>query len=259
MKLDHAVTSYEESQDDTNETGHHVSRGGLHGVGAELKEKKEKFEGELKKELKKVQRFRDQIRTWQGSDMKIDAGLQTQMEKMRKTIESHMERFKEQERKSKTKPFSTGALQAKLKRDKNDPKYKTLTWINNAMQKLQEFGELVEAEIESLSGSKSKASQRTELDEKKLFFDNHVEKLEMVRFGHRNPSPLFPRLALPKTPPSDVATFVASSCRAATILVSKGLTSCIATDADTPDVPHCVARPGHAPHRQRPRRARRRG
>ena len=154
----------------------------MHGVGAELKEKKEKFETELKKDLKKVQRFRDQIRTWQGSDLKIDSGLQAQMEKMRKTIESHMERFKEQERKSKTKPFSTGALNAaKTKQNKNDPKYKTLAWVNNAMQKLQEFGDLVEADIESLSGGKSKASRRAELDDKKLFFDTHVEKLEMVR------------------------------------------------------------------------------
>jgi CCR4-NOT transcriptional regulation complex NOT5 subunit len=30
---------------------------------------KEKYEGDLKKEIKKLQRFRDQIKTWQGTSM----------------------------------------------------------------------------------------------------------------------------------------------------------------------------------------------
>ena len=33
-----------------------------------LKAQKEKYEGDLKKEIKKLQRFRDQIKSWQASN-----------------------------------------------------------------------------------------------------------------------------------------------------------------------------------------------
>ncbi|KAG1107751.1 hypothetical protein G6F42_016251 [Rhizopus arrhizus] len=64
---------------------------------------KEKYEQDLKKEIKKLQRLRDQIKTWLSSnDIKDKSAL---MEN-RKLIESEMERFKNVEREMKTKAFS---------------------------------------------------------------------------------------------------------------------------------------------------------
>ena len=43
---------------------------------AEVQTLKEKYEGDLKKEIKKLQRLRDQIKTWAGSnDVKDKGGL----------------------------------------------------------------------------------------------------------------------------------------------------------------------------------------
>lgn len=52
---------------------------------------KEKFEADLKKEIKKLQRYRDQIKTWSAStDIKDKKSLLD----ARKLIEREMERFK---------------------------------------------------------------------------------------------------------------------------------------------------------------------
>ena len=65
LKLEHVRSSYNESNVQSHHERplpggkiHHISRSGEKGVGIELKEKKEKYEAELKKELKKMQRFR---------------------------------------------------------------------------------------------------------------------------------------------------------------------------------------------------------
>jgi CCR4-NOT transcription complex subunit 3 len=58
---------------------------------AEQQSLKEKFEGELKKEIKKLQRFRDQIKTWIGSN---DIKDKSQLLETRRTIETKMEVFK---------------------------------------------------------------------------------------------------------------------------------------------------------------------
>src|SRR4051794_26468856 len=52
---------------------------------------KEKYEGDLKKEIKKLQRFRDQLKAWKGNN---DIKNKKPLEDARKQIEIHMERFK---------------------------------------------------------------------------------------------------------------------------------------------------------------------
>jgi CCR4-NOT transcription complex subunit 3 len=64
---------------------------------------KEKYEGDLKKEIKKLQRLRDQIKTWLGSSEVKDKG---QLTEARKIIESKMEQFKICEKDTKTKAYS---------------------------------------------------------------------------------------------------------------------------------------------------------
>jgi hypothetical protein len=52
---------------------------------------KEKYEADLKKEIKKLQRYRDQIKSWASSS---DVKNKTPLLDARKDIENEMERFK---------------------------------------------------------------------------------------------------------------------------------------------------------------------
>ena len=74
---------------------------------AQSSSQRDKFEGELKKEIKKLQRLREQIRTWiSGNEIKDKELL---VEK-RQQIENRMERFKKCEQKTKMKAYSKEAL-----------------------------------------------------------------------------------------------------------------------------------------------------
>ncbi|KAG7531739.1 CCR4-Not complex component Not N-terminal domain [Arabidopsis suecica] len=69
---------------------------------------KEKFEADLKKEIKKLQRYRDQIKTWIQSseikDKKVSASYEQSLVDARKLIEKEMERFKICEKRPRQKP-----------------------------------------------------------------------------------------------------------------------------------------------------------
>jgi CCR4-NOT transcription complex subunit 3 len=68
---------------------------------------KEKSEADLKKEIKKLQRLRDQIKTWLTSN---DIKDKRPLGENRKLIETRMERFKVVERETKTKAYSKEGL-----------------------------------------------------------------------------------------------------------------------------------------------------
>lgn len=70
---------------------------------AEQQALKEKYEADLKKEIKKLQRLRDQIKSWLGSSEIKD---KNQLLEARKIIETKMEQFKICERDTKTKAYS---------------------------------------------------------------------------------------------------------------------------------------------------------
>eukprot|EP00850_Spirogloea_muscicola_P005366 SM000024S07828 [mRNA] locus=s24:691085:697782:- [translate_table: standard] len=90
--------------------------------------KKDKFENELKKELKKLQRYRDQIRTWLSTQ---DIALSDQLESARKQIEQEMERFKQCEKASKIKAFSKEGLVQQPKLDPEEQgKAEAATFLN---------------------------------------------------------------------------------------------------------------------------------
>ncbi|MCO5593541.1 hypothetical protein L7F22_047555 [Adiantum nelumboides] len=84
-----------------------VERGAHKVYDTENANQKEKFEADLKKEIKKLQRYRDQIKTWlQSSEIKDKKALLD----ARKLIEREMERFKVCEKETKTKAFSKEGL-----------------------------------------------------------------------------------------------------------------------------------------------------
>eukprot|EP00850_Spirogloea_muscicola_P002288 SM000008S22377 [mRNA] locus=s8:1302711:1309258:+ [translate_table: standard] len=96
--------------------------------------KKDKFENELKKELKRLQRYRDQIRTWLSTqDTKA---LSDQLESARKQIEQEMERFKQCEKASKIKAFSKEGL---VQQPKLDPEEQGKVEAANFLNKLRGF------------------------------------------------------------------------------------------------------------------------
>lgn len=143
---------------------------------------KEKYEGDLKKEIKKLQRLRDQIKTWQGDNSIKD---KTKLNGNRKLIEEKMEKFKICEKETKTKAFSKEGLA----QDRTDPKQKAKAgvgeWVSDALTKLKEQSDEMEAEIETLnSGKRKKRGEEnprvTQLKENITRHEYHVEMLERV-------------------------------------------------------------------------------
>lgn len=141
---------------------------------------KEKFEADLKKEIKKLQRYRDQIKTWiQSSEIKDKKALMD----ARKLIEKEMERFKICEKETKTKAFSKEGLGQQPKTDpKEKAKSETRDWLNNTVSELESQIDSFEAEMEGLSVKKGKARppRLTHLESSITRHKAHIMKLELI-------------------------------------------------------------------------------
>nr|XP_043631689.1 CCR4-NOT transcription complex subunit 3 isoform X2 [Erigeron canadensis] len=141
---------------------------------------KEKFEADLKKEIKKLQRYRDQIKTWiQSSEIKDKKALMD----ARKLIEREMERFKICEKETKTKAFSKEGLGQQPKTDpKEKAKSETRDWLNNTVSELESQIDSFEAEMEGLSVKKGKARppRLTHLESSITRHKAHIMKLELI-------------------------------------------------------------------------------
>uniref|UniRef100_A0A251SGS0 Putative CCR4-Not complex component, Not N-terminal domain-containing protein n=1 Tax=Helianthus annuus TaxID=4232 RepID=A0A251SGS0_HELAN len=137
---------------------------------------KEKFEADLKKEIKKLQRYRDQIKTWIQSseikDKKVSASYEQALMDARKLIEREMERFKICEKETKTKAFSKEGLGQQPKTDpKEKAKSETRDWLNNTVSELESQIDSFEAEMEGLS---------THLESSITRHKAHIMKLELI-------------------------------------------------------------------------------
>ena len=142
---------------------------------------KEKFEADLKKEIKKLQRYRDQIKTWAASsEIKDKKSLMD----ARKIIEREMERFKVCEKETKTKAFSKEGLGQQPKTDPRErARGEAREWLNRVVDELQAQQDTFEAEIESLSAQKkgkTKPARLTHLEESVSRHREHVTKLETI-------------------------------------------------------------------------------
>nr|XP_043614135.1 CCR4-NOT transcription complex subunit 3-like [Erigeron canadensis] len=148
---------------------------------------KEKFEAELKKEIKKLQRYRDQIKTWQLSteikDKKVSASYEQALVDSRKLIEKEMERFKICEKETKTKAFSKEGLEQQPKLDpKEKAKSETREWVNNTVSELESQIDSFEAEMEGLIVKKGKTRppRLTHLESSINRHKAHIMKLELI-------------------------------------------------------------------------------
>ncbi|KAH9728406.1 transcription regulator NOT2/NOT3/NOT5 family protein [Citrus sinensis] len=141
---------------------------------------KEKFEADLKKEIKKLQRYRDQIKTWiQSSEIKDKKALVD----ARKLIEREMERFKICEKETKTKAFSKEGLGQQPKTDpKEKAKSETRDWLNNLVSELESQIDSFEAELEGLTVKKGKTRppRLTHLETSITRHKAHIMKLELI-------------------------------------------------------------------------------
>ncbi|GAA5925583.1 CCR4-NOT core subunit NOT3 [Sporobolomyces koalae] len=145
---------------------------------------KEKLETDLKTQIKKLQRLRDQIKTWMASS---DVKDKQPLIDNRKLIETQMEKFKACEKEMKTKAFSKEGLSAAAKLDpKEQQKLDLCQWIQTMVEELSRQVEQAEAELETIQGlkSKKKDSEREarleELDRLNERRSWHINRLELI-------------------------------------------------------------------------------
>ncbi|CUS21983.1 LAQU0S04e05490g1_1 [Lachancea quebecensis] len=107
---------------------------------------REKLESDLKREIKKLQKHRDQIKTWLSKEDVKDK-QQVLMEN-RRLIESGMERFKSVEKMMKTKQFSTEALTNPdiIKDPRELKKRDQFLFVQDCLEELQKQLESYEAQ-----------------------------------------------------------------------------------------------------------------
>ena len=122
--------------------------------GAQNQNQKEKFESELKSQIKKLQRYRDDIKTWiTNSDIKDKRPLTD----ARKLIETEMERFKVCEKEFKTKAFSKEGLSQAAKEDpKTKERNRVRNWLSAGLETVNDSKDKYEAELETINTSKKK-------------------------------------------------------------------------------------------------------
>lgn len=144
---------------------------------------KEKYEGDLKKEIKKLQRLRDQIKSWVGGNEIKDKSALIEARKVRPSsarhshpmlylwalsfpfdmqlIETKMEQFKICEKETKTKAYSREGL---AREDKLDPREQDrenkLNWLQSCVDKLNELVETLDGEVDKITSGKSKAKSK---------------------------------------------------------------------------------------------------
>ncbi|OCK79157.1 hypothetical protein K432DRAFT_426748 [Lepidopterella palustris CBS 459.81] len=154
---------------------------------------KEKLEDALKKEIKKLQRSRDQIKTWATmNDIKDKKPLLEQ----RKLIETQMEKFKAVEKEMKTKAYSKEGLSLASKLDpKEKEKLEAVEFLSSMVDELERQIETIEAETETLQvtikkGKKDggKADRIAELERITERHKWHQNKLELLQRALENGS-----------------------------------------------------------------------
>ncbi|PCD34990.1 hypothetical protein AU210_007579 [Fusarium oxysporum f. sp. radicis-cucumerinum] len=152
---------------------------------------KDKLEDNLKREIKKLQRLRDQIKTWAASnDIKDKAPLLEH----RKLIETQMEKFKAVEKAMKTKAYSKEGLSAAAKLDpKEQAKVEASEFLSGMVDELEQQIETLEAEGESIQATMKKGKNNTAKAERIAEIERIIErhkwhqgKLELIRRSLEN-------------------------------------------------------------------------
>jgi CCR4-NOT transcription complex subunit 3 len=142
---------------------------------------KEKYEVDLKKEIKKLQRHRDQIKTWvASSDIKDKRPLTD----ARKLIETKMEQFKVCEKETKTKTYSKEGLARETKIDPHEAaKNSTRDWLSEKVDQLSLQIDMHEADMEKLTSGKGSKRNKQEIEQLEASIKRHrwhIARLEQI-------------------------------------------------------------------------------
>lgn len=140
---------------------------------------KEKFEREMGREIKKLQRHRDNIRVWVNSPDVKDKNV---LLEAKRKIEVQMETFKACEKESKTKAYSREGLEASKQLDPvEEERQQMRDWVQDTQQKLTDQINILDAEMELLSSKKNRDLEAIDhlqgrLDKLKY----HYDKLDLL-------------------------------------------------------------------------------
>uniref|UniRef100_A0A7E4ZXB4 Not3 domain-containing protein n=1 Tax=Panagrellus redivivus TaxID=6233 RepID=A0A7E4ZXB4_PANRE len=139
---------------------------------ANSENQRDKFQDDLKREIKKLQRLRDLIKGWQfASDIKD----KDKLSQYRRLIETKMEQFKDIERENKTKPHSKQGLSAEEKLDPREKeKSDAIDWLRSKIRSIQDDVDRTEMRIESAQSAGGNKRRKGKDDSNK-------EKLEELR------------------------------------------------------------------------------
>jgi len=143
---------------------------------------KEKYEQDLKKEIKKLQRLREQVKGWATNNEIRD---KEPLLEGRRSVESRMERFKELEREMKTKAYSREGLQKSGRLSKEEQEQEDCKeWVQEKIDVIKDQQEAIEADIEGLSGNTKKKAKNADklaiLEERLRMHKWHIEQLELI-------------------------------------------------------------------------------
>jgi CCR4-NOT transcription complex subunit 3 len=162
---------------------------------SEISSQKEKLESDLKKEIKKLQRSRDQLKQWLGDNsIKLDKNL---LQENRGRIEHAMDQFKDLEKSSKIKQFSNEGLELQAQRSSRYSKFNpeqvkknaAVEYLSDIIEQLNQQNEGLEVELHLLSVQlkKAKASNNSSIQAsigdaryKIERNNNHLTKLEKI-------------------------------------------------------------------------------
>lgn len=189
-KVDEGVQIFESIYEKIHQTGN--------------QSQKEKLEDALKKEIKKLQRSRDQIKTWAASNDIKDKKPLMEKRKLIETVcrgsisrgisalltddEQQMEKFKAVEKDMKTKAYSKEGLMAGAKLDpKEKEKLETCDFLSKMVEELERQIEQLEAEAENLQATMKKGKKDTSKADKVASIEDrrdrdkwHQGKLELI-------------------------------------------------------------------------------
>ncbi|KAL9054141.1 MAG: hypothetical protein Q9162_004324 [Coniocarpon cinnabarinum] len=164
-------------------------------TGSSNPSQRDKLVDNLKKECKKLQRLRDQIKSWAQSNEVKDKGP---LQEKRELIETKMETFKAVEKEMKTKAFSKEGLSLAAKLDpREQEKEEIITFLTNAIDSLGHQVEEHEANISDIKarlkkvkkgGNADQQSRMSSLEKSVEQNKMHQGKLELLLRGVENDS-----------------------------------------------------------------------
>lgn len=149
---------------------------------------REKLEADLKKEIKKLQKFRDQIKTWQGNDSLETTIAPQKLQEHRRLVEEAMECYKEVEKTSKMKSYSNQSIMLAALNDNEQEitseAREAVDFLVEIEEDLQDQNEKLDEEYEKLSQKKVRKNNLLAIEERKLELESfksrnefHLEKI----------------------------------------------------------------------------------